>query len=582
MLFGIRRWLCFVLVLFAGLSPVNGQAQSIHSAPMQPAPMQPATLRPTAVCHADAARDESWSAVSSEASRWRCDDRGWTLAENVLVRFDLGGKAAGALPRSLVTHTGNFERIDIGVVGPDGRTSWTFTYPSQARHIAAGPYLVIPLGNVTAQTQAIAVRVVKPWTKTLMSEMRLDSSPEGSGWPLPRIIAMAAICGMLLVPLLINTAFYAVLPERYVIWHLVMVAAMLVQTAFATGFIHVFVEVSALWEWQVSNIAFSAMAAAALLFAASFIEEEALPARLRSAARSLAPAMIGAGVIACIPFDGIRPYSSALMQASIGLAIVVLATMLWEARRRDSRSVRLQIVAWTPLLVVASWRICSLALPGLRPTDAIEIYQLALALEVLVTAFGIVQRFVDVRQERDLATARAVELEGVADRDPLTGLRNRRTIERKFAHLFERGFRTMAVLDLDLFKAINDTHGHATGDVVLRATASALPEDRDTKAIRMGGEEFLLLLRGSDAAARAERYRRAISTRIAEEVPGLDRIVTASMGLVDLDPRGNLQIDFASLYARCDKLLYEAKRLGRNRTLCEKVTGFAAHGRAIA
>lgn len=572
MLLGIRRWLCLVLMLFAGLSPVNGQAQS----------MRPATVHPAAVCHAEAARDEPWAAVSGSVARWRCDDRGWTLAENVLVRFDLDGKAAGALPRSLVTHTGNFERIDIGLVGRDSRASWTSTLPSQARHLEAGPYLVIPLGSVTAQTKAIVVRVVRPWSKTIMSEMRLDASPEGSGWPLPRIIAMAAICGMLLVPLLINTAFYAVLPERYVVWHLVMVAAMLVQTAFATGFIHVFLEVNALWEWQASNMAFATMAAAALLFAACFIEEEALPARLRSTARYLAPAMIVTGVIACVPIDGVRPYSSALMQASIGIAIVVLAAMLWEAHRRGSRSVRLQIVAWTPLLMVASWRICSLAIPSLRPTEAIEIYQLALALEVLVTAFGIVQRFVDVRQERDLATARAIELESVADRDPLTGLRNRRTIERKFAHLFERGFRTMAVLDLDLFKAINDTHGHATGDVVLRATASALPEDRDTKAIRMGGEEFLLLLRGSDGAARAERYRRAISTRIAEEVPGLDRIVTASMGLVDLDPRGNLQIDFASLYARCDQLLYDAKRLGRNRTQCEKVTGFAAHGRAVA
>jgi PleD family two-component response regulator len=54
------------------------------------------------------------------------------------------------------------------------------------------------------------------------------------------------------------------------------------------------------------------------------------------------------------------------------------------------------------------------------------------------------------------------------------------------------------------------------------------------------------------------------------------------MGLVEHDTRGSLQIDFASLYARCDQLLYEAKRLGRNRTMKEKVTGFEATSRAVA
>ncbi|MCW1382068.1 GGDEF domain-containing protein [Novosphingobium sp. KCTC 2891] len=191
-----------------------------------------------------------------------------------------------------------------------------------------------------------------------------------------------------------------------------------------------------------------------------------------------------------------------------------------------------------------------------------------------MTTLGIINRFGDIRRERDYATARARELEGVAGHDPLTGLRNRRSIEKRFEDLLDNGFRTMAVLDLDHFKAINDSHGHAVGDDVLRAAAGALVDDADTRAIRMGGEEFMLLLRGADAAERAERCRRAISTRISAEVPGLDRMVTASMGLVEHDRAGRLHVDFAALYAHCDRLLYEAKRLGRNRTMRERVTGF--------
>jgi diguanylate cyclase (GGDEF)-like protein len=227
-------------------------------------------------------------------------------------------------------------------------------------------------------------------------------------------------------------------------------------------------------------------------------------------------------------------------------------------------------------LAIGTYRVFCYLLPGTEPIDGILTYQLTLAIEVLVTALGIISRFIHLRRERDTATALARELEGVAGHDPLTGLRNRRSIERRFEELFRTGFRTMAVIDLDHFKAVNDTHGHAMGDTVLKVTALALIEDRDTRAIRIGGEEFMLLLRGADAAERAERCRRAITARVAGEIPGLDRVITASMGLVEHDTLGTLQADFETLYAQCDRLLYEAKRLGRNRTMRERVTSFSA------
>ncbi len=527
------------------------------------------------ICHAEASTRELFREIAAQPARWHCNGAGWTLnTEAVLIRFDLPEGGDRLLPQSIMTHTGHFQRIDIGLIDRKGGEHWASHWPGDVRHLATGPYMMIPLAGVTQDTAQIAVRVVRPWGKTTLSEMRLDPLANGSGWTLHMIVAMAAICGMLLVPLLINTAFYSVLPERYVIWHLVMVSAMLVQAAFATGFFHLVTPVEMRWEWQASNIAFTVMCWAALLFAANFIEDDCLDQRLRRIAKALGPAIGLAGIISSIPAEAVRPWSSLTMHLSVGLAIVVLTAMMANAYRRGSRAVRFQIVGWTPLMAIGLWRILAYVLPSLHPTEAILSYQLALAFEVLVTALGIVSRFVEVRHERDEATARAIELEGMADRDPLTGLRNRRTIETHFEELFRRGFRTMAVLDLDHFKAVNDTHGHATGDMVLCAVAHALADDRDTRAIRMGGEEFLLLLRGHDAAVRAERCRRAITTRIAAEVPGLERIVTASMGLVEHDTRGNLQIDFISLYARCDQLLYEAKRLGRNRTMREKVTGF--------
>ena len=90
----------------------------------------------------------------------------------------------------------------------------------------------------------------------------------------------------------------------------------------------------------------------------------------------------------------------------------------------------------------------------------------------------------------------------------------------------------------------------------------------------MGGEEFLLILRGEDAQERVEARRQAIPARVAREVEGLDRLVTASVGFVELPQSGGERFAFNPTYAHIDRLLYEAKRAGRNRLVAEKLTVF--------
>jgi diguanylate cyclase (GGDEF)-like protein len=180
----------------------------------------------------------------------------------------------------------------------------------------------------------------------------------------------------------------------------------------------------------------------------------------------------------------------------------------------------------------------------------------------------------NLRRERDLARSKAQALGQLAERDELTGLMNRRAIEPRFAELRRAGFNTVAVLDLDHFKRVNDCHGHATGDEALRAAARALSPDEDCLAVRLGGEEFMLVLRGKDARQRAEQRRRSVSERIGAEVTGLDRLVTASMGLIELPRYEMAELGFERLYSIADRLLYEAKAGGRNRTVTEKMTLF--------
>jgi diguanylate cyclase (GGDEF)-like protein/PAS domain S-box-containing protein len=156
-----------------------------------------------------------------------------------------------------------------------------------------------------------------------------------------------------------------------------------------------------------------------------------------------------------------------------------------------------------------------------------------------------------------------------ATHDQLTGLVNRWEFERRLAEqLQERRVRETACalfIDLDHFKAVNDSAGHAAGDDVLRAIGailSARARGEDTVA-RVGGDEFAVLLRACDRDA-AER----VAHELCERVQGFElergdvRLsVGASIGLVEVDDRFD---SIADVMAAADAACYEAKRAGRN------------------
>ena len=152
--------------------------------------------------------------------------------------------------------------------------------------------------------------------------------------------------------------------------------------------------------------------------------------------------------------------------------------------------------------------------------------------------------------------------------DPLTQMLNRGALVGRTAELAEQSRISgdpvaVIVADLDHFKVINDEHGHATGDAVLRDVAYMIRKELRAfdLAYRLGGEEFLILLPGSGepgAALVAERLCQAISAR---SIAGVD--VTISCGVAASAP-GNA-FDFDTVFARADYAMYEAKKAGRNR-----------------
>ena len=167
------------------------------------------------------------------------------------------------------------------------------------------------------------------------------------------------------------------------------------------------------------------------------------------------------------------------------------------------------------------------------------------------------------------------EIYQLAIHDPLTNLHNRRhfceTADKEIARAVRHGrMLALCIIDVDLFKPINDIHGHITGDEVLREIGAIVRRHArgDDVAARIGGEEFALLLpecSSEDAVQIAERLRSAVAATDFM-LQGQPHRITISIGIAGLSP------DRASrgpLMAAADAALYQAKREGRNRVCIE-------------
>jgi diguanylate cyclase (GGDEF)-like protein len=200
---------------------------------------------------------------------------------------------------------------------------------------------------------------------------------------------------------------------------------------------------------------------------------------------------------------------------------------------------------------------------------------------VLVPHVDELARFIALALKTPDLYTRAVE-------DGLTGLATKRHFQSQIEELVERAKRhgdplSIVMVDIDHFKKVNDTHGHLTGDLVLKAVAQILKGcvrvkagDRATNAYRYGGEEMSLLLpraRLDKAVEVAERVRRTIEGHAFSDDRRQPVPVTASFGVAQFDPL--TMAEPSDLVAAADAALYRAKEGGRNRVESAPAPAFA-------
>jgi diguanylate cyclase (GGDEF)-like protein len=157
--------------------------------------------------------------------------------------------------------------------------------------------------------------------------------------------------------------------------------------------------------------------------------------------------------------------------------------------------------------------------------------------------------------------------------DQLTGMLNRRALDRRVAELEQQSAVTgdpVAVIigDLDRFKEVNDTRGHAVGDAVLRDVAYTIRKRLRAFdfAYRIGGEEFLILVPGADTAAAAALAESLRDDLESETFSGVNISMSFGVGATrQFEP-----LDYQRVFCRADSALYEAKRTGRNRVVVDR------------
>ena len=309
---------------------------------------------------------------------------------------------------------------------------------------------------------------------------------------------------------------------------------------------------------RVNYLMLAAAVFGAITFARTFFETRVFHGWPSHLMYFVSAAVMGSAIIFVVAADWNIVLLDRIYAFTLLLATLSSGPILWQAHKRRSRYLRLFVYAWALPIVLAAVRVAGnlhlVAWSFLLDNSSLA----AMSAEALLSSLAVAYRTRLLTEERDAARERENAARSLADRDPLTGLLNRRALLREA--IGQAGNRQLVIVDLDHFKKVNDALGHDGGDEVLRRISRVLHrlEASGTLVARMGGEEFALVSPVSNSVA-----IEPLLTAIRNERMPLDLQVTASLGIAE----GPLtdEIDWQRLYHTADQALFAAKAAGRNR-----------------
>lgn len=452
-----------------------------------------------------------------------------------------------------------------------------------------------PLDIEPGQTQTVYVRVQS--TSSIQVPITIWQPSAYQETDITMNVVHGIYIGGMLVIGIYNLLVFLALRDRSYFYYVCYVFSMLLFLASLNGwtFQYLWPESKA-WNDTAILVFLNSSMLFAIVFARHFLDLRDISKNLNLQAKAwISLAAIGFVAYFWLPYNvGIK----VLIPFAAFACLWTLSSGIY-AWLKGHRSAGIYVVSWSGLLIGG----VLLALNKLQfiPKNIItdQSVQLGSLLEVMLLSFALAQRINHERTRRITAQQEALEIQRVAneqleenvatrtqelelanlklkeisDTDQLTGLKNRRFLDLSLEHEFSRALRykhpiSVLIIDIDLFKSINDTYGHLIGDVCIKEVAARfsniLRVPTDISA-RYGGEEFCVILPETNldgALTVAERIREAIHDK-KFEAEDFSKTLSVSVGVFSKIPDSN--DSGTSFLDKADKALYAAKQKGRNR-----------------
>ncbi|HEX5961144.1 MAG TPA: diguanylate cyclase [Rhodanobacteraceae bacterium] len=375
---------------------------------------------------------------------------------------------------------------------------------------------------------------------------------------------------------LVILCFWVVLRDRMFLYFITYVGAQVVYVMTVTGELFTLPGAALLTPlgYHTGQCMATLAAAFSIWFILEFAELRDYTPRLAAWLGALRWPFLALAVIVWMPF--LRP--DAWLPNTVNVLLVVSTVLAlaasWLAWRHGNRQAGFFLLSWVPLLALTMARVLQL-IAGLPLPAWLEYgFPGSMAYAAVIITVGLADRTLQARRERDRATH-------MAQFDPLTGVFNRRAImdwlqDAWQAATLKRDPLAVLFLDIDHFKQINDSRGHAAGDACLCAVTEAIrAELRDEdRTGRYGGEEFLVVLHGEHARSASRVAERIVARAAALRMQVGENLValTVSIGVAQRDATIP---DVDALVECADTAQYRAKAEGRNRVVTWRREAFA-------